>query len=151
VVAVSPFWLDIAYAINELVILDLRVLVGVVDRVEQPLVNRPAVEDNGVVLVESVIQSVSHYHSLAVRREVVVHDGADKWLRDVLLDEHSFVHSEWVVIHSPPACLFRLVCEHSYTLGLGVVREGTQQGDEPQHRLRNDDVRVFVAGVGFVV
>ena len=39
VVTVCPFRLDIAYAVNELVILDLGVLVGVVDRVEQPLVN----------------------------------------------------------------------------------------------------------------
>lgn len=79
-----------------------------------------------------------------------MHNSANKWLCDILLNEHSFVHSEWVVIHSPPARLFCLVREHRNAFGLGVVCKGTQKCDEAEDGLRDHYVRVFASSLNVV-
>ena len=132
-VAVSTFGLNVRYAINEFVILDLSVLVGVVNGVEESLVDRTPIEDNRIVLIESIIECISNNNGLSIGREVIMHNSANKRLCYILLDKHSFIHPEWVIIHRPATCLFCLVCEHSYAFRLCVVCKGTQESDEAEH------------------
>ena len=114
------------YLIYEFIISHLTLFVCIVVAIEQTLIYSALVEYDRILLVEAVVDHIGNYHLLAIRREVIIHDCADKWLRAVLLNHESLIHSERPVVHRPAARLLRLIGEHSYTLCLCMVTEWTQ-------------------------
>ena len=126
-IAVGVRRLDACDLINVFVIFYLSLFIRVVDGIEQSLINRSLIEDNRVLLIETIVYHIGDYNLLTVRGEEVVHYCSDHGRGYVLLNDHAFIHSIGEVIHCPSTGLLGLIGEHSDTLGLRVVAEGTQQ------------------------
>jgi hypothetical protein len=148
VVAVRVGRLDARDLVYVFVILYLRLFECVVNSVQESLVYRALIKHNGILLVEAVVYHIRNHQLLAIRREEVVHNGADERRRDVLLHDHAFVHAIGEVIHGPATRLLRLIGEHSNTLSLRVISKRTQKSNDANERLRYEYMREVVLGFG---
>jgi hypothetical protein len=108
------------------VIFNLCLFICIIHSVKESLINGSLIKDNRILLVKPIIYHISYYYLLSVRREEVIHNSPNKRRRDVLLNDHAFIHAIGEVIHSPTTGLFRLISKHSNTFSLCVIAKGTQ-------------------------